>query len=214
MRFFLRREGYCNRNHSTANGVLDTLAWEGYREAIDDVRYLKTLEQTIAQAPTATSPAVRQAVTEAQAYLNELRSTVLQLAGTGATVAGFQMDLNQKREEIIRHIETLKAETQAEAQRQAYWEQITNREMVAFPNPAQKQVTFRWREAVNQSAEIFIYDVSGRLVTKLKTAQPHLTEISWNVQNIASGVYLYHTVLTGDSGAVKKIPTQKLGIVH
>ncbi len=39
------------RSHSmtypTANGVIDTIAWEGFREGIDDVRYVTTLENMI-----------------------------------------------------------------------------------------------------------------------------------------------------------------------
>ncbi|MEI6069569.1 MAG: LamG-like jellyroll fold domain-containing protein, partial [Methylococcaceae bacterium] len=111
----LREENF---TYSTANGVIDTLAWEGYREAVDDVRYLKTLEQTIAQAKAATSPLVQQAVADAQTYLNGLRSTVLKLSGTGANTADFNLDLKQKREEVVQHIEAIMA-SQTKAQRQA-----------------------------------------------------------------------------------------------
>jgi len=30
--------------YPTENGVIDTIAWEGFREAVDDVRYITTLE--------------------------------------------------------------------------------------------------------------------------------------------------------------------------
>ncbi|MEI6269944.1 MAG: hypothetical protein WCP01_13775 [Methylococcaceae bacterium] len=106
-----------NFTYYTANGVIDTLAWEGYREAVDDVRYLKTLEQTIAQAKTATSPLIQQTVAAAQTYLNGLRSTALQLSGTGGITADFNLDLKQKREEVVQHIEAIMA-SQAAAQRQ------------------------------------------------------------------------------------------------
>ncbi|MFH2068876.1 MAG: CFI-box-CTERM domain-containing protein [Candidatus Omnitrophota bacterium] len=36
--------------YSTVNGVIDTIAWEGYREAIDDIRYGTTLMELIKQA--------------------------------------------------------------------------------------------------------------------------------------------------------------------
>lgn len=36
--------------YPTVNGVIDTLQWEGWREAVDDIRYLTTLLQAIEQA--------------------------------------------------------------------------------------------------------------------------------------------------------------------
>ena len=36
--------------YPTSNGVVDTIAWEGYREAIDDIRYGSTLKLEIAKA--------------------------------------------------------------------------------------------------------------------------------------------------------------------
>jgi hypothetical protein len=33
------------------NGVVDTIQWEGFREGVDDVRYVTTLERAIASAP-------------------------------------------------------------------------------------------------------------------------------------------------------------------
>ena len=36
--------------YPTANGVIDTIQWEGFREGVDDVRYLTTLQNTIKSA--------------------------------------------------------------------------------------------------------------------------------------------------------------------
>ena len=36
--------------YPTADGIVDTIAWEGYREAIDDIRYGTTLKEMIAKA--------------------------------------------------------------------------------------------------------------------------------------------------------------------
>ena len=38
--------------YPTLNGVIDTIQWEGFREAVDDVRYLTTLCARIAKAKT------------------------------------------------------------------------------------------------------------------------------------------------------------------
>jgi len=36
--------------YPTVDGVIDTIAWEGYREGIDDLRYLATLRKAIGKA--------------------------------------------------------------------------------------------------------------------------------------------------------------------
>jgi hypothetical protein len=36
--------------YATSNGVVDTLQWEGRREAVDDLRYLSTLLEKIEEA--------------------------------------------------------------------------------------------------------------------------------------------------------------------
>jgi len=42
-----------NFTYPTVNGVIDTIQWEGFREGVDDVRYVTTLEQAIERAPEA-----------------------------------------------------------------------------------------------------------------------------------------------------------------
>lgn len=54
--------------YPTVDGVVDTVEWEGFREAVDDVRYVTTLEQAIKKA----SPAKKQTATEARRWLDAL----------------------------------------------------------------------------------------------------------------------------------------------
>jgi len=42
-----------NFTYPTVNGVVGTIQWEGFREAVDDVRYVTTLEHAIKRAPPA-----------------------------------------------------------------------------------------------------------------------------------------------------------------
>ena len=53
--------------YPTVNGIVGTIQWEGFREAVDDVSYITTLEKAIEQAGD-TEPARR-----ARAWLDELR---------------------------------------------------------------------------------------------------------------------------------------------
>jgi hypothetical protein len=54
--------------YPTINGVIDTIAWEGFREAVDDVKYLTTLENLI-KSMSGNNIAI-----EANNYLEELKS--------------------------------------------------------------------------------------------------------------------------------------------
>lgn len=58
--------------YPTVDGVIDTIQWEGYREGIDDLRYLATLRKAIAEAEVSSSPALRKAATEATGFVETM----------------------------------------------------------------------------------------------------------------------------------------------
>lgn len=68
-------DGTC-RDHvfayPTMNGVIDTIQWEGFREGVDDVRYLTALQNTII-----TANAQGKDTTEAENYLANLKNSDL-----------------------------------------------------------------------------------------------------------------------------------------
>jgi hypothetical protein len=53
--------------YPTLDGVIDTLQWEGFREGVDDVRYLTTLVQHIEKAKT--DPAKQRLAKEAEQWV-------------------------------------------------------------------------------------------------------------------------------------------------
>ena len=57
--------------YPTADGMIDTIAWEGFREGVDDVRYATTLTLQIAAAMAGKDPERTRVAGEAQQYLNE-----------------------------------------------------------------------------------------------------------------------------------------------
>lgn len=63
--------------YPTADGVIDTIAWEGYREAIDDVRYLTTLESVLKQAKARSGKTAKleTAVNDAEQFLSRIKNT-------------------------------------------------------------------------------------------------------------------------------------------
>ena len=76
-----------NFTYPTVDGVIDTLAWEGFREGVDDVRYVTTLEDMLETIPKPfPSPAV-----EALHYLQRLRG-------------GIPSNLTEVRSDIVQHI--------------------------------------------------------------------------------------------------------------
>jgi hypothetical protein len=58
-----------NFTYPTVDGVISTIAWEGYREAVDDLRYLNTLLQAITVAKAGTDVELMATAEEAEAYL-------------------------------------------------------------------------------------------------------------------------------------------------
>ena len=54
------------------NGVIDTLAWEGYREGIDDIRYATLLKQLALKAAESSSVNVRYAGRKALQFFASL----------------------------------------------------------------------------------------------------------------------------------------------
>ena len=77
-----------NMAYPTADGVIDTIQWEGYREGIDDLRYLATLNAALRKAAT-DSPAAMQATQ----FLTELKKSDLS-----------KLDLDNVRKQMIDHI--------------------------------------------------------------------------------------------------------------
>ena len=76
---------YCDHNftYPTVDGVIDTIQWEGFREAVDDVRYMTTLEDAIRTA----APERKDIAAAAQAWIDQLAPAKADLAATRAEMA-------------------------------------------------------------------------------------------------------------------------------
>lgn len=79
-----------NVAYPTVDGVVGTLALEGFREGVDDVRYATTLRQQIEKVVKTGTPEVRDKASKALAWLEDLK---LQ-----------QADLDEVRRSLIRYI--------------------------------------------------------------------------------------------------------------
>ena len=93
-----------NLTYPTADGVIDTLAWEGFREAVDDVRYLTTLEKLLSNVSTNSTPAADQA----RSFLSTLKTTVLsKQTHSGKYNLSMDIDLDAVRDQVVRHIDAI-----------------------------------------------------------------------------------------------------------
>jgi hypothetical protein len=90
-----------NLTYPTADGVIDTIAWEGFREGIDDVRYITTLERLIATSKKPTNAVV----VEAKEFLNALRkSSQDKQKSAGKYNLNMSVDLDSIRSDIVKRI--------------------------------------------------------------------------------------------------------------
>ncbi|MHC4654988.1 MAG: hypothetical protein ACYS91_08205 [Planctomycetota bacterium] len=58
--------------YPTLNGVIDTIALEGYREAIDDIRYATTLKLQIERAKRSGNKQKKTEASSAEKWLSQL----------------------------------------------------------------------------------------------------------------------------------------------
>ena len=59
--------------YPTVDGVIDTLAWEGFREGVDDVRYITTLEKSLATIKSSRLEDKHGIILEADKFLEDLK---------------------------------------------------------------------------------------------------------------------------------------------
>ncbi len=89
-------DGHAYRDHivayPTVDGVVATLALQGFREGIDDVRYATTLRLAIDRALKGDDAGARRRATEARAWLDGLRSRAQ------------DMDLDEVRERLVQEL--------------------------------------------------------------------------------------------------------------
>jgi hypothetical protein len=95
------------RSHSivypTVDGGINTIAWEGYREGVDDVRYITTLQTMLEKAEKLNAakdnPALKRQIAAARKFIKDLKASRKIEIG----------DLNQLRGKIIEQILALHA---------------------------------------------------------------------------------------------------------
>ncbi len=93
-----------NLTYPTVDGVIPTIAWEGLREAVDDVRYVTTLEALISGGASHKSVQTEMARAYLQALKEDLRN---KQRSSGKYNQNMVIDLDDIRRQVIRHLGAL-----------------------------------------------------------------------------------------------------------
>jgi hypothetical protein len=95
--------------YPTVDGVIDTIAWEGFREGVYDVRYIQTLETQINAVLRDGDAERRDAAREAQDYLQTLKKLVNACPTNGlGRSSQLDLDLGAMRRRVIAHLARLR----------------------------------------------------------------------------------------------------------
>lgn len=85
-----------------------------------------------------------------------------------------------------------------------------------YPNPAKgDSVTFKFYLAYKAYVKVEVYNVAGEKVARLERPNcpaGSVSEIVWNIKNVASGVYQYRVEATSASGSKHLI--KRLAVIH
>ncbi|MHB9154826.1 MAG: outer membrane protein assembly factor BamB family protein [Endomicrobiales bacterium] len=95
-------------------------------------------------------------------------------------------------------------------------ELLSNDRVYTYPNPARgKTLSFKYYLGDKADVVIDVYNVAGQRIARLeKEDNPAglVSELEWNVEGIASGVYVYR--LEAKSASKSKAVKKKLAIIH
>jgi len=87
-----------NFTYPTVNGVIDTIAWEGYREAIDDIKYAIALKKEIERAKNSSNPLKLKMAREADEFLEKVDVEKENLYEIRAKIVDYILGLRRLRD--------------------------------------------------------------------------------------------------------------------
>jgi len=160
------------------DGIIKTIQWEGFREGVDDVRYLSTLIRKI----------------------NILRSKGVNVSSLQQFVNSIDpnQDPSQTREEIIERILGILGSAPGK-------ENTDNEELLVeqpkdfelsqnYPNPFNPSTRIKYALPKNTMVNIKVYDILGKEVLTLVNKQQDAGyyNLDFNGANLPSGVYIYN----------------------
>jgi hypothetical protein len=85
-----------NFTYPTVDGVIGTIAWEGYREGVNDVRYVTTLERLIREADISKNVRQKEIARSAKQYLETVQPLTDDLDVVRTKLADYILKLTRK----------------------------------------------------------------------------------------------------------------------
>lgn len=174
--------------YPASSGIISTIQWEGFREGVDDVRYLSTLLDITDKMKLEGNN-----TDEISAWINSIDPS---------------MDLDNIRGEIIDKI-LLLTEGSSDNGHTSTKPAVTPKTfelMQNYPNPFNPSTTIKFAIPERGEVELKVYDILGReVVSLIKEVRGAGTyQIVFNAANLASGTYIYH-LKCGDFTESKKM---------
>jgi len=85
----------------------------------------------------------------------------------------------------------------------------------AFPSPANREVNFTWTDKTTQKVSIQIFNIMGQKIANIDTGgNPAAGGLSWNVEQVPTGIYLYQVTLISAEKTEHIIPMKQLTVIH
>jgi len=160
--------------YASSNGLIGTIEWEGFREGVDDVRYMSTLLNRIDSLKK-----LGKDVSEAEAFANSVDPT---------------QDMDQVRGQIIDQILKLDgASTTGVADSKPNTQPGEYKLAQNYPNPFNPSTKISYTLPENSMVTLKVYDILGKEVATLVNEQkaPGSYEVSFDGTNLTSGMYVY-----------------------
>ncbi|MGE5498547.1 MAG: T9SS type A sorting domain-containing protein, partial [Syntrophothermus sp.] len=178
-------------SYLTSNGIIKTIGWEGFREAVDDVRYLSTLLNKIDQLK-----AKGVNVASAESFVKSIDPTQ-ELDGIRSQIIDQILSLNNMS---TTGIESSKSTSMLK-------DYVLEQN---YPNPFNPSTTIKFTLPENANVSLKIYDMLGKEVASLVNGemQAGSHEVSFNANNLATGMYVYE-IKAGNFTQNKKMMLMK-----
>ncbi|MGE5430856.1 MAG: T9SS type A sorting domain-containing protein [Syntrophomonadaceae bacterium] len=159
--------------YATSNGILGTIEWDGFREGVDDVRYLSTLLNKIDSLKKAGKD-----VSTAEAFVNSIDPT---------------QDMDQTRSQIIDQILNLQGTTTTAVETVKSTAPGDYKLDQNYPNPFNPSTKISYTIPQNSMVSLKVFDMLGKEVATLVNEQkaPGSYEVTFDGANLTSGMYVY-----------------------
>ncbi|MDP4175537.1 MAG: T9SS type A sorting domain-containing protein, partial [Bacteroidota bacterium] len=157
----------------TSDGILKTIEWEGFREGVDDVRYISTLLNKIDAMKKAGKD-----VSELEAWVNSIDPS---------------QNLDDVRSQIIDKILSISSTSTTDVNANSNAAPKDYELAQNYPNPFNPSTSIKYSIPQNSMVSLKVYDILGKEVASLVNEQKSAGsyEVNFNANSLSAGMYIY-----------------------